>query len=353
MLDLPGDHPFREPLELIYTSGLKASEIVNDLLTLARRGVVSTDVINLNHIILDYLKSPEHRKLLSQYPNVRIKSNLDQGLANINGSEIHLRTTVMNLVSNAAEAQPSGGEIIIATENQHIDKPIHGYESIKIGRYAVVTIEDKGVGIEEKDLHRIFEPFYTKKRMGRSGTGLGMAVVWGTVQDHFGYINIESIPNKGTKFHLYFPVIPQSIEKKEDALPIDKYLGNQEMILIVDDVKEQRLIAKMILNRLNYRVASVSSGEEAVKYLEKRSCDLLLLDMIMDPGMDGLETYKRIRQINPDQKVILVSGFSGSKRVKEAQKLGAGKYIKKPYSVEIIGLVIQEALGKNAQSSQH
>ena len=345
MMDLPNDHRFRKPLDLIHSSGLKASAIVNDLLTLARRGVVATEVINLNNIIMDYLKSPEHHKLVSYYNNIVIKTNLNQGLTNIKGSEIHLRTTIMNLVSNAAEAQPSGGEIIISTENLHIDKPIQGYESIKAGEFAVLTIEDKGIGINSKDLQRIFEPFYTKKIMGRSGTGLGMAVVWGTVQDHYGYINIESIENKGTKFYLYFPIVRQQIEKGYEPRFVEEYLGNEEIILIVDDVEEQRQIAKTILKRLNYKVVTVSSGEKAIEYLKNDSCDIVLLDMIMDPGIDGLETYKKIISLKPDQKVIIASGFSESERVKEAQRLGAGQYIKKPYSVEKIGITTKEELG--------
>ena len=346
LMTLPKDHRFRKPLDLIHTSGLKASAIVSDLLTLARRGVMATEVINLNNIIVDYLNSPEHQELLSYYTNIRIETNLARNLININGSEIHLRTTIMNLVSNAAEAQPSGGKIIISTGNQHIDKPIQGYESIKKGEFAVVTIEDKGIGINGNDLQRIFEPFYTKKIMGRSGTGLGMAVVWGTVQDHYGYINIESIENKGTKFCLYFPILRQKIAKKNKPLPIEEYMGNKETIIVVDDVKEQRQIAKIILTRLNYTVETASSGEEAIEYLKNYSCDLLLLDMIMDPGIDGLETYRRIIELKPGQKVVIASGFSESERVKEAQKLGAGQYIKKPYSVEKLGLMIKEELEK-------
>jgi PAS domain S-box-containing protein len=346
LMGLPTDHRFRKPLNLIHTSGLKASAIVNDLLTLARRGVMATETLNLNTIIKDYLNSPEHHNLMSYHPRIRIMTNFNQNLANINGSEIHLQKTIMNLITNAAEAQPSRGEIIISTRNQHINTPINGYASIKQGEFAVITIEDKGVGINGKDLQRIFEPFYTKKIMGRSGTGLGMAVVWGIVQDHYGYINVKSRENKGTKFSLYFPIAKQPMTKKIDPLPLEAYVGNKETILIVDDSKEQRQIAKTILTQLNYIVETASSGEDAVEYLKDHSCDLLVLDMIMDPGIDGLETYRRIIRQNPGQKVVITSGFSESERVKEAQKLGAGQYIKKPYSVEKIGIAIKDALGK-------
>ena len=121
-------------------------------------------------------------------------------------------------------------------------------------------------------------------------------------------------------------------------------MGNGESILIVDDVEEQRNIATGMLKKLGYSVTSVSSGEEAVEYMKDNSADLLVLDMIMDPGIDGLETYKRILKLHPKQKAIIASGFSETDRVKEAKKLGAGAYVKKPYVLEKIGLVIKEEL---------
>ncbi|GAG24157.1 unnamed protein product, partial [marine sediment metagenome] len=243
----------------------------------------------------------------------------------------------MNLVSNAAEAMPGGGEMLISTESRYIDRPIRGYDEVEEGDYVVLTVSDTGVGIPTEDLERIFEPFYTKKKMGRSGTGLGMAVVWGTVKDHNGYIDLQSIEGKGTTFTLYFPVTRKELAKDKAPVSIKDYMGKGESILIVDDVKEQRDIASSILSELGYSVSSVSSGEEAVEYLKNYSADLLLLDMIMDPEIDGLETYKRILEFHPAQKAIIASGFSETDRVKEAQKLGAGKYIKKPYTLEKIG----------------
>ena len=347
LMDLPDSHRLRKPLELIYGSGLKASAIVNDLLTLARRGVIATGIVNLNQVILDYLASPEHQKLLSYYPDITVKTQLSDSLNTILGSEIHLRTTIMNLVSNAAEAQPSGGTIKISTKNEFIDTPIQGYDSIKEGEFVVVEIEDHGLGINSADLQRIFEPFYTKKVMGRSGTGLGMAVVWGTVVDHNGYINVKSVEDQGTIFYLYFPIVHGQVVSKKEPVLMDDYLGNSETILVVDDVKEQRQIARNILTRLNYSIDTVSSGEAAIDFLASHSCDLVLLDMVMDPGIDGLETFKRIIAEHPSQKVILASGFSETEQVNEAQKLGAGPYVKKPYSIEYIGLTLKAALHKD------
>jgi CheY-like chemotaxis protein len=263
------------------------------------------------------------------------------------GSPVHISKTVMNLVSNAFEAMPNGGKVNISTENKYIDVPIKGYDEVKEGDYVVLTISDTGVGISPDDREKIFEPFYTKKVMGRSGTGLGMAVVWGTIKDHNGYIDIESREREGTTFRLYFPITREHPAKHESEFAVDDYFGKGESILVVDDMKEQREIAKAMLEQLGYQVSTVSSGEQAVEFLKKNKVDLLILDMIMDPGIDGLDTYRQVLEISPEQKAILTSGFSETERVKEALRLGTRKYIKKPYSLKMIGIAVKEEL-KNA-----
>jgi len=132
----------------------------------------------------------------------------------------------------------------------------------------------------------------------------------------------------------------------ERELQIKDYLGNKESVLVIDDMEEQRYVAEGLLKKLGYSVTTVASGEEAVDYMKNRSSDLLVLDMIMDPGIDGLETYKRILKLHPGQKAIITSGFSETDRVKEAQKLGAGAYVKKPYMLEKIGMAIKKELEK-------
>ncbi|MBL7204616.1 MAG: PAS domain S-box protein, partial [Desulfobacteraceae bacterium] len=346
LMDLPEGSPLRKPLLTIKSSGERAAVVVQDLLTMARRGVTITEIVNLNSIISEQLKSPECEKLKSFHLNVDIKTNLEKDLLNIKGSTAHLSKTVMNLISNAAEAMPDGGKVLISTENLYIDRPIRGYDHVNEGDYMTVMVSDTGIGISKKDMNRIFEPFYTKKVMGRSGTGLGMAVVWGTVKDHNGYIDVKSTKGKGTTFTLYFPVIRQELAIDKSLISIEDYMGKGESILIVDDVEEQMEIASVMLNKLGYSVKSVSSGEEAIEYMKDNSADLLVLDMIMDPGIDGLDTYKKILKLHPKQKAIIASGFSETDRVKKAKKLGAGAYVKKPYVLEKIGLVIKEELEK-------
>jgi CheY-like chemotaxis protein len=332
----------------IMNGGMKAAAIVDDLLTLARRGVSGRDVLNLNKIIADFQQSPEFEKLFSYHPSVKIKTDIEPDLPNISGSSVHLVKSLYNLISNASEAMAKGGVVTIKTASQYLDKPIQGYDKIQEGDYVVLSVSDTGEGIHEVDLKRIFEPFYTKKVMGRSGTGLGLAVVWGTVKDHHGYINVESEEGKGSTFTLYFPVTREDITAEAVAVAISEYMGNGESILVVDDVKEQRDLAAGMLRTLNYSVTSVSSGEEAVEYLKEHQTNLMVLDMIMDPGMDGLDTYKSVLEIYPQQKAIIVSGFSETERVKAAKALGAGAYVRKPYIKEKLGLAVRNELGRSA-----
>jgi CheY-like chemotaxis protein len=250
----------------------------------------------------------------------------------------------MNLVSNAAEAVIDGGSVSISTRNAYVDSPIKGYDEVKPGDYVVLTVEDNGQGISPEDLEKIFEPFYTKKHMGRSGTGLGMAVVWGTVKDHQGYIDVESKKGLGTIFKIYWPVTQKELAKVEPVNSIEPYVGNGETVLVVDDVEEQRDIASRLLTKLGYAVEVASSGEEAIAFLATQSADLLVLDMIMDPGMDGLETYKKILDFHPEQKALIASGYSETDRVREAQRFGVGQYIRKPYTLEKIGMAVKAEL---------
>ncbi len=344
LMKLPPESPMKKPIQAILDSGLKAVAIVQDLLNLARRGVIVNEVLCLNDVISDHLKSPEHKKMISYHPGVDVETNLEPDLLNIKGSPIHLKKAVMNLLSNAAEALSGGGKITVSSENRYVDSPIKGYDNIDEGDFVVLRIEDNGTGIAAEDLENIFQPFYTKKEMGKSGTGLGMTIVWTTVQDHQGYINIESTVGKGTAFELYFSVTRKEIAKEKVSISLKDYKGMGETILVIDDSKEQRKLTTVMLKALDYLVTSVSSGEEAVEYIKNNSVDLLILDMIMDSGMDGLDTYRKILEIRPGQKAIIASGFSETYRVKEVQRLGAGAYVKKPYTFEKIGLAVKAEL---------
>ena len=351
MMETQGGSPLREHAVKILKSSERGAAIIQDLLTLARRGVVISEVISLNQIVSDYLKSPEFMKLSSQYPRMRVETLLAPDLLNVIGSPVHLSKTIMNLVLNAAEAMTADGVITIATSNRYLDKPIKGYDEIKAGDYAVLTVSDTGSGIAPQDIGRIFEPFYTKKMMGHSGTGLGLAVVWGTVKDLNGYIDVHSMEGKGATFTLYFPITRESRHLDQPHAHLEQFMGNGESILVVDDLLDQREVAAAMLGKAGYRVQTVASGEEALEYLSQHDVDLVILDMIMDPGMDGLETFRRIQAMIPHQKAIIVSGFAETDRARKALELGASTYVQKPFIMERICQAIRRELDRDAVGS--
>jgi two-component system cell cycle sensor histidine kinase/response regulator CckA len=346
LMRLPSDSDMRKPLTTIRTSGRRAAAIVQDLLTLARRGVTTSEVVDLRAIIEEYLASPEHAKMVSYHPGVQVETRFDPDVMDIAGSPVHLSKAVMNLISNAAEAISLTGHITLSLRNQYIDTPIHGYDQVQPGDYVRLTVADTGHGISPKDLQHIFEPFYTKKKMGRSGTGLGMAVVWGTIKDHQGYIDVQSLEGKGTRFDLYFPVTRRK-HKSEKQVQLADYRGANQTILVVDDIKEQREIASEILTELGYQVQTAASGEAAVEFLKSHHIDLLLLDMIMEPGMDGLDTYRQMVRLRPGLRAVIASGYSETDRVRKTQELGAGIYLRKPYTIENLAQAIHQELNKN------
>jgi signal transduction histidine kinase/CheY-like chemotaxis protein len=345
LMDLPEDSKLRKPIETIRKSGFRAADVVSDLLTVAKGVAIGKEVLSLNTIVDDYLKSPEHQKLQQAHPFINFTTELAPDLQDIDCSPNHMKKILMNLVDNASEAIEESGTVTISTKNRYVDEPLKGYEDVRIGEYALLCVSDNGVGISRENLERIFEPFFTKKVMGRRGTGLGLAVVWNTVQDHDGYINVKS-DNTGSVFELYFPITREAALEARKEIPIEDHLGHGEKVLVVDDEENQREIACRMLNKLGYSAEAVSSGEEAVEYLKENTPDLIVLDMIMPKGMNGRQAYKEILKIRPGQKAVIASGYSETEDVKKAQSLGAGGFVKKPYTLEKIGIAIRKELNR-------
>jgi len=299
----------------------------------------------------EFVNSPEYEKLTATHPQLTFSVSLSEDLLYLLGSPLHLSKAVSNLVVNAAEAISDEGQVTISTTNRYIDRAVNGDElGLKVGEYVVLEVTDTGIGISAEDQKRIFEPFFTKKEMGRSGTGLGMAVVWGTVKDHNGYIGVDSELNNGTVFHLFFPATRDAVPEKKEEVELAQFKGNGEVILVVDDVEEQREISSGILSHLGYSVFTASSGEAAVDFLSRNHVDLLVLDMIMEPGIDGLETFQLVTELFPGTRAVIASGFAETDRVKKAQQLGAGRFIQKPFTLEKIGIAVKNELSKPSKA---
>jgi len=348
IMSLPPDSPLKKPLETMQRSGQMAADIVHDLLILARRGGRDKTIIDLNTLIQEYAASPVHQKLALERSGVAFRLDLADDLLLIAGTVSDLSKTVMNLVINAFEAIHGSGEVTVSTENWYVDGRQTALTDIGEGEYVRVCVRDSGEGIPPELQSRIFEPFFSKKALHRSGSGLGLAVVWGTMQDHGGHVNVLSTPGRGSCFELYFPVSREVLVRKKLDTPQEALSGAGHTVLVVDDVPMQREIASAMLTRLGYQVSAVESGEAAIAFVREQPVDLLILDMIME-GIDGLETFREILAFYPEQKAVIVSGFSEPGRIEEARRLGCAGYIKKPYLIETLARAVWAALNRGAE----
>ncbi len=344
LMDLKEDSKMREAIIAIQESGKRAAEVVADLLTIARGVATEKQVADLTQLIVEYLDSAEGSILKSRYPNVKIRTHFADGITAITCSPIHIKKCLMNLLTNAAEALSTSGTVDIETDSLYIDQKRAKELDLQVGEYVSLVVGDNGPGIPKQDLDHIFEPFFSKKKIGRSGTGLGLAVVWNTVQDHQGAITVES-SFEGTTFKMYFQSSTDLLPENRDIVHLDEIKG-EGTILVVDDEQQQLDIVKALLTRLGYTVQTAGSGEKALKYLQDNTADLVLLDMLMHPGMNGYETYQKILKIHPTQEAIIVSGYSENGEVSKAQKIGAGSFISKPFGIEQLGLAIKTVLSK-------
>ncbi len=340
----------RRAIGTIKKSGDQAAAVVKDLMAVSRGAVAKTQPVSLGAVVKEYLGSPDFAAMSSNFPCVTITTHLDEDSALVSGSPVQLRNVVANLVTNAVESfgqEKHEGRVEVETfyRQTHAGDPA-GPNDVPDGDWVVLRVADTGQGIDEANRERIFEPFFTKKILGRSGTGLGLTVVWNIVKNHDGVIDLASGEN-GTVFTIFLPLTTEGLPEKNFDVSLAQLFGHGQRILVVDDVAEQREIAAALLGRLGYEVATVSSGEAAIERLRSEEFDLLLLDMLMEPGLNGRETYERVLEFRPRQKTVIASGFSQDDEVQKARALGAGAFIAKPYSLEEIGTAVLEVLGEN------
>ena len=340
----------RESLTVIKESGQNASAVVSDLLTISRGIKEAHQVLNINTVIERFMAAHEFKKIKDAYGKLEIDIHLEPELLTISGSYIHIEKSIMHLLVNAlgATAATTGhgnSTIVLSTSNHYVGRKGDGHtgQNLSPGEYVMLEVLDAGKGIPKDCLNKIFDPFFTKKEMGRSVTGLGLTVVKNTVLNHRGEIFVTSDEN-GTKFTLLFPALRSELPMTKQPAAIEEIRGKGETLLVVDDQASQRKIAETILKHLGYKVFSVANGDNALDFIMQTPVDLLILNMVMAPSISGLEAYRRIRKIQPDQKAIIASGHSESDDVLKALSLGAGAFVKKPYTILDMGIAVKEEL---------
>jgi two-component system cell cycle sensor histidine kinase/response regulator CckA len=355
LYQFPDGTKMRISAQCILESGKRAVDVVADLLTLSRGTAHNRIPVLLNSIITEYLESAEFQYLSEQHPHIHISSSLVQDLFPIVGVPVYLHKMIMNLVTNSFEAiearEDRGdggdrGEIKVITENIIIPSD-NIFASEDEGKYVVFKIIDNGAGIVQSDFKHIYEPFYTKKALGRSGTGLGLTMVQNAVLEHNGTIEVNS-NGRGTTFTI---CLPAATEGKPDTSgntndEDSMLVAGSGSILVVDDNPTMREIAQYILEESGYTVYLAQSGEEAVQFCQGQEVDLILLDMLMPPGMNGRQTFAAIRNIHPAQKALLVSGYSEDIEVQKALDAGCSGFLQKPYSMSQLSRLLKQTINK-------
>ena len=333
--DLGEGHPSIPDIVQMQDSAMRAKAIIQDLLALGRRGRIEFKPVNLNHLVEAFLKSPVMADRQRLQPGIAVQTTLSEEEPTLMGAEAQLHQLVMNLVLNAFEAMPKGGQVTVRTHVETVSSPrTDGFETVPKGMYSVLQVIDSGGGIPEDAIKWIFDPFYSRKRLGQSGTGLGLAVVFGVLKDHGGYVDVETAAHEGTTFSVYIP----HQEGAADVMPAALLQpASGEKVVVIDDVAEQRDLGQRILGHAGYRVQTAVNGRDGLTVLEQESFDVVLIDMIMEEDFDGLQTCRAILEKWPGQRCIIVSGYSESDRAAEALRVGARSFLQKPYTRE--GLV--------------
>lgn len=298
--------PLNENIDKILVLANRASNITQGLLTFSRKRYLELSPVKLNDIIIS------SEKLLSKFigEDIVIRTKLTHKEPVITADRTQIEQVIVNLATNARDAMPNGGTLTIETELVALDDNFIKYHGFgKPGMYAYLAVTDTGVGMSEETRQKIFEPFFTTKDVGK-GTGLGLAITYGIIKQHLGYVNIYSESGKGTTFKIYLPAAKMLVsDGREVNLPL--LAGKSETILVAEDDATVRDSIRKMLEEFGYRVIEAVSGDDAVKKftVSRDSIKLLILDVVM-PGMNGRETYDRIREINPAVKALFTSGYT-------------------------------------------
>ncbi len=330
----------RGDLKKINVAARNGADLVQRLLTFSRRTQIEPRPLNLNHRINEV-----QQILVRTIPKViEMELILDNRLDAISADPAQIDQILMNLALNAKNAMPEGGKLVIETENAHLDEEdcINCFDA-KPGDYVLLKVSDTGHGMDKETRQHIFEPFFTTKPVGE-GTGLGMAMVYGSVKQHGGCVMCYSEPSRGTTFKLYFPALNHGIESEHadsEGIPA----GGSETILLVDDEEFVRELGERILTKAGYTVLTAANGKKALELYKSRSEDiaLVVLDLIM-PEMAGKECLEEILKIDPRARTLIASGYSADASTQEAIEKGARGFVSKPYNVRRMLQIIRDVL---------
>ncbi len=337
LMDKDGFHPDFEHLRGIEEYVKNAAELTKDLLGFARGGKYQPRPTDLNSLIKE-----ENHMFGSTRKEIRVYEKYENNMSTVEVDRGQMRQVLMNLYVNAWQAMPAGGNLYVQTENVNIDLNHPRPFEITPGRYAKISVTDDGLGMDEATRERIFEPFFTTQEMGK-GTGLGLSSVYGIVKNHGGFVTVYSEKGEGTTFNIYLPASDKVVEsaKRTYGVPVK----GSETVLLVDDEEMIIEVGKDLLNNLGYSVLIAGSGKEAIEVYKKNKdrIDIVVLDMIM-PDMGGGETFDRLKEIYPDIKVLLSSGYSITGQAQEIIDRGCSGFIQKPFNLNTLSQKIRETL---------
>jgi two-component system cell cycle sensor histidine kinase/response regulator CckA len=341
LVDKTSSHPDYERLKNIEQGVKSGAELTRQLLGFARGGKYEVKPTDINELIRRssdmFARTKKEITIHTKYQEAIWPVEVDQG---------QIGQVLLNLYVNAWQAMGGGGELYLETENVTLDEPsVKPYE-LKPGRYVKISVTDTGVGMDKTTQQRIFEPFFTTKQMGR-GTGLGLASVYGIIKNHGGIITVHSVKGEGATFTIHLPASEKEVIKKEE-LP-EEVLRGTETVLLVDDEDMVLKVGEGILKELGYTVLIARSGKEAIEIVSKApnlssAPDIVILDMVM-PAMGGGETYDKLKEINPDIKVLLSSGYSIEGQAREILDRGCNGFIQKPFNMRGLSQEVRRILG--------
>lgn len=327
--------------QTIITAVHHSAKLMEQLLAFARHGKYQSIALDMHAVVNDAIALLAH----SMEKKFTLTCRLQAHHPWITGDPNQLEDVVINLVLNARDAMPSGGEIQIDTLNIEADEAFCKKSAFEImeGSYVCLSVSDSGTGIEKKVQERIFEPFFTTKELGK-GSGLGLASVYGSVKSHRGAIEVSSQIGRGTTFKVYLPVSATLPEQKQDQ-KTHGMAGGRGSILLVDDEEVVRTVMQRALGQLGYSVQAFASGREAVKFFRTAwaTVDLIILDMVM-PGLDGFETFMALHEINPQLKALFCSGFTVHQKARDLISRGAVGFVSKPFDYAELASIINRLL---------